>query len=35
MVKAYTEVYRQLLYYVFRSKDMEPGKQPVYKLTGK
>jgi len=34
-VKAYTEVCRQLLCYIFRSKDVEPGKWPVYKLTGR
>ncbi len=32
-VKAYTEVYKQLLRYIFRSKDIEPKKRPGYKLT--
>ena len=33
IVKAYTEVYKQLLHYIFRSKDIEPEKRPGYKLT--
>ncbi len=32
-VKAYTEVYKQLLRYIFRSRDIEPEKRPGYKLT--
>lgn len=32
-VKAYTEVYKQLLRYIFRSKDIEPEKRPGYELT--
>jgi hypothetical protein len=32
-VKAYTEVCKQLLRYIFRSKDLEPGKRPAYELT--
>jgi hypothetical protein len=31
-VKAYTEVYKQLLHYIFRSKDIEPEKRPGYEL---
>ncbi len=31
-VKTYTEVYKQLLRYIFRSKDIEPEKRPGYKL---
>ena len=31
-VKVYTEIYKQLLYYIFRSKDIEPEKRPRYKL---
>jgi hypothetical protein len=33
IVKAYTEVYKQLLRYIFRSKDIEPEKRPGYELT--
>jgi hypothetical protein len=29
----YTEVYKQLLRFIFRSKDMEPDKRPAYELT--
>ena len=32
-VKAYTEVYKQLLRYIFRSKDIEPEQRPGYQLT--
>ena len=32
-VKVYTEVYKQLLHYIFRSKDIEPEKRPGYELT--
>ncbi len=32
-VKAYTEVYKQLLRYIFRSKDIEPEKRPGFELT--
>jgi hypothetical protein len=32
-VKAYIEVYKQLLCYIFRSKDIEPEKRPGYELT--
>jgi hypothetical protein len=32
-VKAYTEVYKQLLHYIFRFKDIKPKKRPGYKLT--
>lgn len=32
-VKAYTEVGKQLLCYIFRSKDIEPDKRPAYELT--
>jgi RecQ family ATP-dependent DNA helicase len=32
-VMAYTEVYKQLLRYIFRSKDIEPEKRPGYELT--
>jgi len=32
-VKAYTEVCKQLLRYIFRSKDIEPGKRPAYELS--
>lgn len=32
-VKVYTEVYKQLLHYIFQSKDIEPKKRPGYKLT--
>jgi len=32
-VKAYTEVYKQLLRYIFRSKGVEPEKRPGYELT--
>jgi RecQ family ATP-dependent DNA helicase len=32
-VKAYTEVCKQLLRYIFRSKDIEPEKRPAYELT--
>ena len=32
-VKAYTEVYKQLLRYIFRSKDIKPEKRPGYELT--
>lgn len=32
-VKAYTEVYKQLLRYNFRSKDIEAKKRPGYELT--
>ena len=32
-VKIYTEIYKQLLYYIFRSKDIKPEKRPGYKLT--
>jgi len=28
-------VCRQLLYYIFGSKDVEPGKRPAYELTGR
>ncbi|TVY57500.1 hypothetical protein LSUE1_G009966 [Lachnellula suecica] len=33
IIKAYTKVYKQLLHYIFRSKDIEPEKRPGYKLT--
>jgi len=32
-VKAYIEVYKQLLRYIFRSKNIEPEKRPGYELT--
>ncbi|KAH6683480.1 hypothetical protein B0J14DRAFT_467389, partial [Halenospora varia] len=32
-VKAYIEVCKQLLRYIFRSKDIQPKKRPAYKLT--
>ncbi|KAJ8060117.1 hypothetical protein OCU04_010471 [Sclerotinia nivalis] len=32
-VMRYTEVCKQLLCYIFRSKDIEPKKRPVYELT--
>lgn len=32
-VKAYTEVYKQLLRYIFRSKGVKPEKRPGYELT--
>jgi hypothetical protein len=32
-VKAYIKVYKQLLRYIFRSKDIEPEKRPGYELT--
>ena len=32
-VKAYTEVYRQLLRYIFRTKDIQREKRPAYELT--
>ncbi|KAM3067126.1 hypothetical protein ACMFMG_011681 [Clarireedia jacksonii] len=32
-VKAYTEVHKQLLRYMFRSKDLAPEKRPGYELT--
>ena len=32
-VKAYTEVYKQLLRYIFWSKDIEPKKWLGYELT--
>ncbi len=31
-MKAYIEVYKQLLYYVFRSKDIKPEKWLGFKL---
>ncbi len=31
-VKAYIEVYKQLLYYIFWSKDIEPEKRLGYEL---
>ena len=31
-VKAYIEVYKQLLRYIFRSKDIKPEKRPGYEL---
>jgi hypothetical protein len=31
--KAYTEIYKQLLRYIFRPKDVEPKQRPGYKLT--
>jgi hypothetical protein len=32
-VKAYTEVGKPLLRYIFRSKDIEPDKRPAFELT--
>ena len=32
-VKTYTDIYKQLLCYLFRSKDVKPEKRPAYKLT--
>jgi predicted transposase YdaD len=32
-VKTYTDISKQLLRYIFRSKDIEPDKRPVYELT--
>jgi hypothetical protein len=32
-IKAYIEVYKQLLRYIFQSKDIEPKKRPGFKLT--
>jgi hypothetical protein len=32
-VMRYTEVCKQLLRYIFRSKDIEPEKRPAYELT--
>ncbi|KAH6702795.1 hypothetical protein BKA61DRAFT_704075 [Leptodontidium sp. MPI-SDFR-AT-0119] len=32
-VKAYTEVHKQLLRYIFRCKDIEPEKRPGFELT--
>ena len=34
-IKAYIEVYKQLLYYIFQFKNVEPGKRLVYELTGR
>ena len=31
-IKAYIEMYKQLLYYIFRSKDIESEKRPGYEL---
>jgi len=31
-IKAYIEVYKQLLRYIFQSKDIEPEKQPGFEL---
>jgi hypothetical protein len=32
-IKVYTEVYKQLIRYIFRSKDIKPKKQLGYKFT--
>jgi hypothetical protein len=31
-IKAYTEVYKQLLCYIFRFKDIKPEKRPGFEL---
>jgi len=31
-IKAYIEVYKQLLRYIFQSKDIKPEKRPGYEL---